>query len=213
MGAIRRQAAATGARHAIDWGVAHATLRGEPVSGDCHLVVPFPNGALAAVVDGLGHGRSAADAAEAAVASLQSHCQDPVESLFRRCHESLRGTRGATLSMASFDAARGTLSWMGVGNVEGVVLRADRDALPARVWIRLFPGVVGHHMPAFRPVTTLIYPGDLLILFTDGVRADFLSEPIFRQEPQRMADGICSKHRKATDDSLVLVARYGRGLP
>ena len=40
----------------IEWGVATRALPGQAESGDRHLVQRFPDGVLAAVVDGLGHG-------------------------------------------------------------------------------------------------------------------------------------------------------------
>lgn len=196
----------------IDWGVAQVALSGETVCGDRHLVESFPNGTLVAVVDGLGHGPAAAEAAETALAELRSHCEEPVDALLKRCHHALLGTRGAALSLASFSGGAATVSWLGIGNVEGVIIRADKAIVPPRLLIRLFPGVAGHRIPPFHAVETPVYPGDILMLVTDGVRPECLSAPIFRQGPQRVADGICAKYRKGTDDALVLVARYKGGL-
>jgi hypothetical protein len=77
------------------------------------------------------------------------------------------------------------MTWLGVGNVEGVVLRADKHAIPARENIQLFPGVVGYQLPSVRSVVTPLSPDDA----------------------QLIARGICRKHCKRTDDGLVLVAR------
>src|SRR5947207_903859 len=109
----------------LDWGVAVAALPGEGACGDLHLVQPFANGVLVAVVDGVGHGVEAAAAAAVAVATLQARAHEDVAQLLRRCHEALRPTRGAALTVASFNAADGTMTWAGVGSVEGVLFRAD----------------------------------------------------------------------------------------
>jgi hypothetical protein len=159
-------------------------------------------------VDGLGHGVEAAAAARVAVAELEAHAHEPAITLLQRCHQILRPTRGAAISLASFSTTYGTMTWLGVGNVEGVLVRADKNAAPAQESIMLFAGVAGHQIPSLRAVVTPVSPGDLLIFFTDGVRTDFLSEPIPAQTPQRVADHICAKFSKGTDDSLVLVARY-----
>jgi serine phosphatase RsbU (regulator of sigma subunit) len=164
---------------------------------------------LVAVVDGLGHGGEAAAAAKAAIVTVAEHADEPVISLLKRCHEVLRPTRGVTMSLASFNATYNILTWLGVGNVEGVVLRADKQTPSAQESIMLFPGVVGHHLPPLRAIESPIYPGDLLILFTDGIRRDFLAEPpIPGHSPQRIADRICAKYSRGTDDALALVARY-----
>jgi hypothetical protein len=99
------------------------------------------------------------------------------------------------------------MSWLGVGNVEGVVIRANLGVVPVQENIMLFPGVVGHHLPSLRVVVTSLHPGDLVVLFSDGVRRDFLWAPIVRQAPDRMAETICASYHKGVDDALVLVAR------
>lgn len=200
------------AQSLIEWGVAQIALEGETVSGDRHVVTPFPNGVLLGVVDGLGHGAEAAAAAEIAVATLAANAHEPVISLLERCHDALRGTRGAALSLASCNVAYHTMTWLGVGNVEGVLVRADKHAVPHQENVMLFPGVAGHQLPLLRAVVNPVNTDDLLFLFTDGIRRDFLYEPpIPGHSPQRMADRICAKYGKGTDDALILVARYAGG--
>ena len=63
-------------------------------------------------------------------------------------------------------------------------------------------------MPTLRAAVTPLKPGDLVIFFTDGIRSDFLSEPIPIQSPQLIAKRIRDKYSKGADDALVLVARY-----
>src|SRR5438128_411421 len=109
----------------LEWGVAGMTFPGQPVCGDLQLVEPFPNGVLVAAVDGLGHGAEAASAARLAVATLRAHAHEPVLPLLQRCHEALRATRGAVLTVVSIDARGGTITWAGVGSVEAALLRAD----------------------------------------------------------------------------------------
>src|SRR4051794_39540545 len=116
----------------LEWGVATRALAGQPESGDRHLVEPFPGGALLAVVDGLGHGEEAAEAARAAVAALAGHAGEAVTAAVERCHRELRNTRGVVIGVASFDAAGGTMTWLGVGDVDGVLVRAQPGTGPRR---------------------------------------------------------------------------------
>jgi hypothetical protein len=192
----------------LDWGVAGLALPGEAVSGDLHLVQPFAGGALVAAVDGLGHGAAAAAAARAAVATLQAHAHEPVLSLLKRCHEALRETRGAALTLASF-RADGTLAWAGVGAVEGVLLRAG----PGREYVLLQGGVVGLQLPAVRELVLPVAAGDTLVLATDGVRGGFAEGLTADGTPQQLADRVLARDFKGTDDALVLVARYTGGMP
>ena len=131
----------------IDWAVAESTMSGQVVSGDHHLVKTSPDGALVAVVDGLGHGPEAAGAARAAVRLLEQHAKEPLISLVKSCHRGMLGTRGVVMSVASFSADDETLTWVGVGNVEGVLLRAQAAVTPRRELLLLRGGVVGVRLP------------------------------------------------------------------
>lgn len=198
----------------IEWGVAGLPVKGQQQSGDSYLVQPVATGVLLAVVDGLGHGAEAAAAAELAVQTLQGHAGEAVISLVQRCHETIRGTRGVVVSLASIDGIQGTLTWLGVGNVEGLLISpADRQG-PRRQTLVSRAGIVGAQLPPLAASVVPLTPGDLLILATDGIRTDPGWQVIFTDPPQKIADRLLAKYSKETDDALVLVSRYlGRGAP
>jgi negative regulator of sigma-B (phosphoserine phosphatase) len=209
-------------RPLIEWGIAVQTMAGHAESGDQYLVQPFPNGVLVAVVDGLGHGDRAAAVAKMAVTTLKAYAHEPVVSLLRRCHENLRGSRGAVLSLASFNPLKGIMTWLGVGNVEGVLLHANAKADPTYKSLLLRGGVVGYRLPSLHDAVLAVSPGDILFLLTDGIRSGFIREQIqdpFSQTldktkpPQQIADYIMAQYGRGTDDALVLVARYNGDVP
>jgi negative regulator of sigma-B (phosphoserine phosphatase) len=186
----------------IEWAWAGSALEVE--SGDLHVVVPFPGGVVVALLDGLGHGPEAAAAARAAVPVLEAHASDAAQDLVQRCHHALRGTRGAVMSLASLRTADSAMTWLGIGNVEAVLVRATRrdDAMVGRA------GVVGYQMPPLRAMTLAIAPGDLLILATDGIRGGFSTGVAIDDAPQDIADAILDGFAKGSDDAHVVVARY-----
>ncbi len=190
----------------IDWGTAGSALAGEETSGDRGVIVPFPGGALVAVIDGLGHGREAALAAERAERVMIAAPYAPVTDLMERCHAELKGTRGAVISVASFDAEHGTMTWLGVGNVEALLIRADPDAPSEAVAMR--GGTVGFQLPRLHPRTLQVFPGDMLVLASDGIKHGFKAEVLGAREPQHIADEILRLWSRTTDDALVVVARY-----
>jgi serine phosphatase RsbU (regulator of sigma subunit) len=177
-------------------------------SGDLDVVVGFEDGALVALIDGLGHGTEAAIAANTAARILKAHAREPVSALVERSHEGLRKTRGAVMSLASFNARDSLLTWIGVGNVEGLLLRADSATLPNREGMSLRGGVVGYQLPPLRATALSVALGDTLILATDGIRSGFTAGLALERSPQELADGILARHGKVSDDALVLVARY-----
>jgi len=191
----------------IEWGAANRAADGERDSGDLCVVRPFPDGILIAALDGAGHGSEALAAAKAAAQILESHAEESAVSLMRRCHESLRGTRGAAISMASFHPSKGVMTWLGVGNVEGVLLRTDRAARRATESLMLHRGVVGHQLPQLAGKLLHVAAGDTLIFTTDGVAHGFAKVIPPGASTERVANSILARHAKATDDALVVVAR------
>lgn len=197
-----------GVRPLVDWAVAQRALPGQGVSGDLHLVEKFADGVLLAVVDGVGHGPEATLAAKIAVDTLRSRPNESVHSLINRCHAALRDTRGVVMTVASWHGADGTMTWLGVGNVEGLLFRADSVRAPACESVLLRGGLVGAQLPDLYASVIPISNGDLLILASDGIRNDFEYDIVIKASPKRIADHILEKYFKGTDDALVLVARF-----
>jgi phosphoserine phosphatase RsbX len=191
----------------VEYGVAKFVLPGQGESGDQHLVCCNRNGILVAAIDGIGHGEAAANAARAAAALLRGSADQPIISLVERCHEKLRATRGVVLSLAFIEPEQGMMTWLGVGNVQGVLMRAEAKNGNAQESLLLRAGVVGSQLPALQGTVLPIAQGDTLFLATDGVRSDFSTALSARENPQRAADRILEHYGSRNDDALVLVAR------
>jgi hypothetical protein len=172
----------------------------------------FDRGVLIAVVDGLGHGEEAAAAAGRAVREIEEHGDEEPIPLVRRCHRVLGGTRGVVMSVASINAADDTMTWLGVGNVAGVLLHADPQASnPVLESLVQRGGVVGHDLPLLRGAIMTLVRGDVMAFATDGIRPDFTAYLNASRSPHEMAEAVLKHCGKATDDALVLVARYRGG--
>jgi negative regulator of sigma-B (phosphoserine phosphatase) len=193
---------------AVEWGIAGSVSPGQSQSGDRHVVCPFPDGFLMAVLDGLGHGNGAALAAARAVRVLEEGAHEPIIALMRRCHEELRATRGAVMSVASFNISYGLMTWLGVGNVQGILRHSGTQSLKPPEVLLLRAGVVGMFLPPLGAAVLPVLPGDILIFATDGVREDFAQSSLESDTPQKAAEEILSQFGKGNDDALVLVARF-----
>ena len=188
----------------LERGVAEMTHEGEGRSGDVAVFAPWRRGALVAVIDGLGHGSPAADAAEAAAAVVRERVDDPPHDLLEACHRELRATRGAVMTLAWFDLDDGSLQWTGVGNVEARLIRTGaRPDSPV-----VLGGVVGMNLPRARLTTIALEPGDTIVLATDGVAADFSESIDPGARAQQIADRVIERYGKRTDDALVAVVRF-----
>jgi len=192
----------------IECGVASYVLPGQSESGDRHLVRHRPGHILIAAIDGLGHGDEAAIAAKTAVSILEASGDDSVVDLMHQVHEGLRATRGVVMSLACIDSGQGLLSWIGVGNVLGVMLRRRGPKKAALQELLLRAGVVGSQLPALQSAELPIAKGDVLIFATDGIRAEFTETLSVLEAPQKLANRIMADCRRGNDDALVIATRY-----
>ena len=69
---------------ALDVGSAGAPMEGETRSGDVAVFVPTARGGLACLIDGLGHGPDAADAAETCASVVRAHAESEASDDHRR---------------------------------------------------------------------------------------------------------------------------------
>ena len=191
----------------VEYGVAKFALPGQGRSGDHHLLRCTRNGVLIAAIDGIGHGEEAANAAKAAASILNARVSEPIISLVEKCHEELRPTRGVVLSVASIDPEHGMMTWLGVGNVQGVLVRTEAKKANVQEVLLLRAGVIGSQLPPLQAAVLPIAQGDTLFFATDGIRNDFAESLSARENPQRAADRILKEYGSGNDDALVLVSR------
>lgn len=203
-----------GANGTLEWAVAGRPIPGESVSGDRCVVEVTETDTLLAVIDGLGHGPEAATAAGTAVDVLRENPAEPVEVLLVLCHSALARTRGAAITIASISTTSGSMSWLGVGNVEAALFRGNSASNSlgntSPDMALLSGGIVGHQLPTLRPHAVDLQTGDLMLMATDGIARSFTQDVHVAAAPARLADGILENLARPTDDALILVARYGK---
>lgn len=191
-----------------DWGIAGRALSGEPKSGDLAVAVEHEEGVLLGVFDGLGHGPEAAEASELAAEIIRDHPERPVEWLVRECHDALLRTRGVVMALVSLRSERSV--WIGVGNIEGKVIRPGLEPF-SPVTLPQLGGIIGYQLPVLHPSLLRLSPDDVVLLATDGLRTDFKTDVTSTRPVQEIADDLLENFGKTNDDAIVLVARYYGG--
>src|SRR5262245_63421589 len=211
--------------HHLEVGMAMAPMAGQFTMADKHVVLTREDCMLAAVIDGVGHGKFAEFAPVEATRTLRDAPASSLESLMALCHDRLRTTRGVVMSLACLDPNRGLLTWLGVGNVAGVLFRhrngsngngtshhfgAGRETRKGEhdEYLVLRSGVVGDRLPTLHSNQLRLHHGDTLVFATDGVASEFDQEHDFHDTPQSLAERLLKKYAKGNDDALVLVIRY-----
>jgi negative regulator of sigma-B (phosphoserine phosphatase) len=191
--------------------VASHSLNFQAECGDEWTVLPVSEGYLVVAIDGLGHGREAAHAARRAVATITQFATATLEEIVRACDCALKGSRGAAISLARIDLTQQRLEWLGVGNVEGLVVTpAESPTTWHSETLVVRGGVVGYELPHLQKAHLPFGLDSVLVFATDGIKPGFSSEILAGRHPQEIADRIMSDYDRGTDDALVLVVRQMR---
>ncbi len=188
--------------------LAHVRLprEGEERCGDAVAVSTMPGVRTAALVDGLGHGPEASDAAEAAIAVFRRDPDRPLPEQLNAMHRTLRQTRGAAVALARI--SDGVLEFCGVGNISGLV------ATPGHTQPLLsIPGVVGFTLPSVRARTVALTGHELLILHTDGIGTSWRGPVALGPLPPvaLLTADLAHRHRDLRDDAAVIA--FGPEVP
>jgi anti-sigma regulatory factor (Ser/Thr protein kinase) len=192
----------------LEIGAVSLPKSGETVNGDAWLAGPTARGTRILVVDGLGHGPVANDAARAAVEAFRAAPGESVEAAVETCHLALRGTRGAALAVTEVDVEAGVVRFAGIGNVAGSIWNAGQSHHTVS-----HNGTAGHGTVRIREFSYPWPKGALLVLASDGLATRWTLEPypgLPARDPALVAAILYRDHSRHRDDITVVVAREPR---
>jgi anti-sigma regulatory factor (Ser/Thr protein kinase) len=178
---------------------------GEDSNGDGWIVKNSGDCVIFMVVDGLGHGILASDAAREAERIILESSSDSPAALLQDCHDGLIKTRGAAMGIATLDQNNGLLRFAGVGNIGGSIASPDSSH-----GLAFHNGTLGHQMQRVQEFTYQWNPDSLLVMHSDGIgtRWNLNSYPgIWGKHPSLIAAVLYRDFVRARDDATVLVAR------
>jgi len=188
------------------YGGVNIPLGGDGPSGDA-WVAAVGDEVSVFVVDGLGHGVEASEAALAAIERFEQRpVTDPLEFL-GRAHDGMRGTRGGVGAVCVIDPETNQVMFAGLGNISGEILSTD-----GKQYLSSQPGTLGTQltMPKTRAHQYRWPAGGTLIMCSDGIRAGWslTSYPgLTGRDPAVIAAVLHRDFTRTTDDATVLVLR------
>ncbi|MCQ4295903.1 ATP-binding protein [Pseudomonas stutzeri] len=148
------------------YGVSQQPFPGEIACGDdWHLALDEQRCSVL-MIDGIGHGELAQQAAHAGSAAFGENPFVSPSALFDDMHRAMNGGRGGAVAVAQFDRQRQALSFAGIGNIGASLIGSDGSR-----GLASHPGIVGVR---FRKAHVFDYPrGDarLLVLYSDGLQS------------------------------------------
>lgn len=176
---------------------------GEEVSGDAWYVKRFPDGVFLAVIDALGHGPKANEAAQKTLEVVSGMHAEPLERIVAVCDEGLRNTRGSAMAICRADFTRQRLEHLSIGNVETRVYGSPSPVHPI-----CFNGTLGMIMESHRVMEYPFARNAIIVMFSDGISGRFdLTSGDLLKSPQQLATSIFEGFAKGTDDATILVGR------
>ncbi len=190
---------------ALSVGVVSVPKRGERVCGDGWAVRHDAAGLSALVVDGLGHGPQAAEAAAAALGTFARQRYGAPSDALHAVHDGVRHTRGAAGAILEVNRDKGTAVFAGVGNISCVIM--SRESARQTVSSN---GTLGYQARSFRDYTYPWNTGAAFVMFSDGLTSHWSFDQyhgLGMRHPTVIAAVLyrdCSRQR---DDVTVLVGR------
>ena len=161
IGSLRRKGTA-GPR----WGSVATSAPGEVVSGDQWAIACKDDVLSLMIADGLGHGVLAHNAAAQAVRVFIEHSTEAPATILNCMHEALRSSRGGAIAVARCNLSSGEVTYAGIGNVAGVLVRADgqQHGLVSN------NGTVGADQISVKEFNYEWRPGEVFVMHSDGLQ-------------------------------------------
>jgi anti-sigma regulatory factor (Ser/Thr protein kinase) len=195
-----------GSSSQIQVGAVSCPKSGETFCGDAWAIQQHIGKCMIVVVDGLGHGQLASDAAQAALRVFHQRATWEPAAIIERAGGALRDTRGAAMAIAEMDLDNQVLRFCGVGNITGMLI-APNDRTHGLVSMN---GTVGQPVRTIRQFTYPCPDGSIVIVHSDGLSSHWnLDEHrgIESKDPSVLAGVLYRDHKRSGDDVTVVVTK------
>ncbi|MFI4981184.1 MAG: SpoIIE family protein phosphatase [Nevskiales bacterium] len=190
---------------AVEIGVVCLPVPPETECGDAWQLARADGQVAAMLVDGLGHGVLAAEAAAQAVGAFAEKPFEMPSDVLGRIHRRMSSTRGGAVAVARRDAQGGELQYAAIGNIAGALVHNGESR-----GLFTHNGIVGGPT---RPIKQLAYPcpaGSLLIMHSDGIKTrwQLSGYPGLAQRAPGVIAGVLYRDfcRRADDITVLVVA-------
>jgi serine/threonine protein phosphatase PrpC len=120
-------------------------------------------------------------------------------------HEHLKGTRGAVGVAGTLVLKTGLVEYIGIGNISMRVFGKTHSRIPSN------EGIIGYTIQALKIQTVQLSPGEVLLLYTDGIRDHFNASEcprgFFKKDAGWIVENVMKYFYKGDDDAGCIAIR------
>lgn len=178
---------------------------GERVCGDGWYCHHSPDRTIALLVDGLGHGIGAAEAAQEAIEVFCKRKESGPGEILGYVHDGLRKTRGAVASVIEIRHKDRTLIHAGVGNISTVL----HDGVTSKTLVAL-NGTLGATVQKIHEFRADFSKHAVVVMHSDGLHTkwDLANySGLLSRDPALIAGVLLRDYRRQRDDASILVMK------
>ncbi len=190
----------------LDYFLAIRPLAKEKVCGDTGIIKEFDNKVFIGIVDVAGHGEDAGKAVLLCRDSLEKDYRQDLATIIDNLHQQMQELKQeAVAGLCLLDLKTGELTFAGVGNVVARKFGSSNVSIVPR------SGIIGYVMPSIREEKMILRGGDILVLYTDGVKDHFDLEDypeLLVDNAETVATYIINQFGKVEDDAACIALRY-----
>ena len=187
-------------------GAVHVSKPGEDVSGDGWAYHLRDDRLSILLIDGLGHGYPAHEAARAGLDVFRSRHEHGPASVIEDIHLALRATRGAAAAMLAVNLERGTATYAGLGNIVGTIIPESGE----RRNMISHNGTAGHIAGRIQEFNYVIPRASVIVMASDGLGTHWNLDAypgLRRHSATAIAAILYRDFSRRRDDVTVVVAK------
>jgi len=191
----------------VAYGALRLPMRHELACGDAWHIRADARTVSLTVIDGLGHGLPAADAAWAGVDAVAHSATGGAPALIGVLHAGMSGTRGGAAAVACVDVATGQVEFAGIGNIAASLCEPTSSR-----GLASHPGIVGVQYRKAQPFHFHAATGTLLVMHSDGLQARWSLRDypgLFHRHPAVIVAVLQRDFDRGRDDAGIVALRLG----
>lgn len=192
----------------LDYFLAIRPLAKEKVCGDTGIIKEFDNKVFIGIVDVAGHDEDAGKAVLLCKGFLEKNYRQDLATIMESLHQQMKELmEAAVVGLCLLDLKKGELTYLGVGNITARKFGSSNVSIVPRY------GIIGYSMPSLKEEKMILHGGDVLVLYTDGVKDHFDLEDypeLLVDSAETIATYIINQFGRIEDDAACIALRYQR---